>query len=123
MATIDEGILQSVINSNFKVMAEILSSAQAQAGAISANAMAISVQDMISHQRMTNAYREAFLAESLMTRAGPDIAEAVAAKKLSEADLARSMGELGNLVATLQQTIKGAQTTPPVTVAPPAAGA
>jgi hypothetical protein len=55
------------------------------------------------------------LAEAIMPRAGVDVTEAVGAKKVAEADLARSVSELGTAVAALQQIVKTAQTTNPQT--------
>jgi len=62
-----------------------------------------------------NLISQAFLAEAVLPRAGVDITEAVGAKKVAEADLARTVDELGTAIAALQQIMKGAQTTRPET--------
>lgn len=113
MAELDTGVVESVINANFKVIAEANASGIALAGQLSA-------QNAVAHQNSMNLLREFAVLEATGQRAGIDIAEATAAKKVSEADLARSVSELGSAIAAIQQLMKGAQTTPPVTVPQPA---
>jgi len=103
-----EDIVADVANSNFKVVANATASGVAQAGSLAA-------LNAASHQQGLNQISSAFLAEAIMPRAGVDITEAVGTKKVAEADLSRSVAELGTALAALQQIIKTAQTTLPIT--------
>jgi len=103
-----EDIVADVANSNFKVIANATASGIAQAGSLAA-------LNAASHQHALNLISSAFLAEAIMPRAGVDVTEAVGSKKVAESDLARTVDELGTAIAALQQIIKTAQTTPPVT--------
>lgn len=105
---LNETIIDDVANSNFKVIANATASGVAQAGSIAA-------LNAASHQHALNLIQSSFLAEAIMPRAGVDISEAVGTKKVAEADLARTVDELGSAIAALQQIIKTAQTTPPIT--------
>lgn len=105
---LDETIVADVANSNFKVIANATASGIAQAGSLAA-------LNAASHQHSMNLISQAFLAEAVLPRAGVDITEAVGAKKVAEADLARTVDELGTAIAALQQIMKGAQTTRPET--------
>ena len=105
---LDETIVDDVANSNFKVVANATASGVAQAGSLAA-------LNAASHQQGLNQITSAFLAEAIMQRAGVDVAEAVGVKKVAESDLSRSVSELGTAIAALQQIIKTAQTTPPIT--------
>ena len=108
MAELDPGVLAGVINANFKVISEMTTAGLAQAGSLSA-------QNAVAHQHGLNLVQQSVLTEALMQRAGIDVSEGTATKKVAEADLSRSVSELGAAIAALQQIIKGAQTTPPVT--------
>ena len=101
-------IVEDIANSNFKVVAGAAAVGLSQA-------LALAAQDAVSHQRAVNSIREVALGEMLGQRAGIDASEAVSTKKVAEADLARTIDELGSAIAALQQIIKGAQTTPPPT--------
>jgi len=105
---LDETIVADVANSNFKVIANATASGVAQAGSLAA-------LNAASHQHSMNLISQAFLAEAILPRAGVDISESVGVKKVAEADLARTVDELGTAIAALQQIIKTAQSTPPVT--------
>ncbi len=105
---LDETIVADVANSNFKVIANATASGIAQAGSLAAlNAAA--------NQHSLNLISQAFLAEAILPRAGVDVTEAVGSKKIAEADLARTVDELGTAISALQQIIKTAQSTPPTT--------
>lgn len=104
MAALDEGVVQSVINSNFKGHADLQTLVTGLA--------AVNAQ---SHNKFVDAIREFALGEMVMQRAGIDVEEAISVKKVAEADLSRAVSELGTAIAALQQIIKTAQTTIPVT--------
>ena len=105
---LDETIVADVANSDFKVIANAVASGVAQAGSLAA-------LNATSNQQAMNLITQAFLSEAILPRAGVDVTEAVGAKKVAEADLARTVDELGTAIAALQQIMKGAQTTPPQT--------
>ena len=104
MAELDPGVVSSVINANFKSIGD--------QPALIANAMSMSMQ---AHNNATNLIREGVLMEALGQRAGLDTTEATAARTIATADLGRSLSEIGAGIAAIQQMVKGAQTTPPVT--------
>lgn len=105
---LDDGVLNDIINSNFKVVAGAAVVGLSQS-------LSLAAQDALSHQRIINGIREAAFAETVLQRAGVDISEAISAKKIGETDLSRTLAELANTVAAIQQTMKGAQTTRPET--------
>lgn len=101
---LNESVVESVVNSNFKNIAEM--------GAITAG---VASQNLVSHTRTMDGLREAFIAESTLQRAGADPAEALSQTRIISADQGKVMAELGAAVAALQQIVKTAQSTPPVT--------
>ncbi len=103
---LSEGVIESVINNNFKVIAETMTMGLAQANSLAA-------LNAVSHQKMVDSIRELNFMEAGGQRAGLDIAEAAAGKKMTEADLSRSLAELTNVVVQAMQAMKGGQTTPP----------
>lgn len=86
MAEMDEGVISSVINANFKVIADV-----------PATAMGMAMQNAVSHQQQMNQLAVAALGSIVrqMTEVGAE--------------------EAGSLAAVLQQALKGAQTTLPET--------
>ena len=109
MATdLDPSVVAGVTNANFKVLSEATSFGVAQAQGLAA-------QNATSHQNRVNVIAEAFLAESVLARAGVDPSEAAGLKKVTESDLARTLADLAASVAQIQQMMKGAQSTRPET--------
>lgn len=94
---LDESILASVANANFKSMAEF------------------SVQNLLSHQQRLQILAEKALSKSLESMDTTDVPEGLGIAAAQRGDLAKVMSDLGGAVSGLQQMIKGAQTTPPVT--------
>jgi hypothetical protein len=97
MANLDEGVLQSVINANFKNVGDLPALVAAQLA-----------QNSASHQKAMDQVRELVLLEGLGQRAGHDIGEA--------AGVTGIQGLTNTLAAAIAQILtKQAQTTPPVT--------
>ena len=94
---IDAGIMDSVTNSNFKIMAES------------------ATQNMVSHQNRLNMLAESSLAQMLNKMNGLDPKEAVSITKVDEARLAEKIAMAGQAVASIQASLKGAQSTNPQT--------
>lgn len=105
---IDQGVLDSVVNSNFKILAETVAAALAQAQAIQATNAA-------SHQQRLQLLAESSLAQQLNRMNSLDPEEAASISKVEKSDVAKQITELGSQVAGLQQLMKGAQTTLPET--------
>jgi hypothetical protein len=114
-----EEIRDDVANTNFKV----IGGAPAAGSSIAQHLAQI---DAVDRQRMTGVVSNVALMEATLQRAGIDLSESVAGKKIAESDLARSMTEMSSvvsnlqaqmamIVAAIQQMTKVAQTTPPVT--------
>jgi len=101
---LDDSVVSAVTNANFKNIAEM--------GSITAG---VASQNLVSHNRAMDQLREAFLAESTLQRAGNDPAEAIANAKTISSDLAGQISQLATAVAGIQQMMKGANLTPPVT--------
>lgn len=105
---LDQGTLDAVNNSNFKTIAEASAVGLAQA-------MAIQAQNAAAHQNRVNVLAESALAAALKNQTELDPTEAAAIRKVDTADLAKVMAELNAALASIQQSIKSAQTTPPET--------
>jgi hypothetical protein len=102
---IDQGVLDSVAGSNFKTLAD--------GPAFFMNSL---IADSLTNQRNVNSIREASLSAALHKFASVDIGEAIAENKIATGnDLAQQLAAMGNMVAALQQSMKGAQTTIPTT--------
>jgi hypothetical protein len=101
---LDESVVQSVVNANFKAIGE--------QPALVANAMSMSMQ---AHNNATNLIREGVLSEALGQRAGHDVSESSAVRTIATADLGRTLAEISGAIAGIQQMMKGAGNTPPVT--------
>jgi hypothetical protein len=94
---IDVGMMDSVTNANFKVMAES------------------ATQNMISHQNRLNMLAESSLAQALNKMNGLDPNEAASVTKVNEVGLAMKLADAGQALASIQVSLKGAQTTNPQT--------
>jgi hypothetical protein len=94
---IDAGMMDSVTNANFKILAES------------------ATQNMVSHQNRLNMLAESSLAQMLNKLNGLDPTEAAAVTKVSESGLAEKVAELGAAISSIQMSLKGAQTTLPET--------
>jgi hypothetical protein len=116
---VNEAMMSDVVNSDFKVAAN-------SSTKMMDHAVGMTIQNSTNHQQAMQQVLSAFMAEATLGRAGFDVGEAAALKKVTEADLSRSMaelgavmsnlqGQMGTLVALIQQLMKGAQTTPPPT--------
>lgn len=97
MANLDPGVVESVINSNFKVLAE----------QVATNAAA--------HQNRLNLIAESSIGQIINRMNAIDPTEAVSVANVGRSDLSQAIAALGAAVAGIQQIVKGAQTTPPVT--------
>jgi len=94
---IDAGMMDSVTNANFKILAEA------------------ATQNMVSHQNRLNMLAESSLAQMLNKLNGLDPTEAAAVTKVSESGLAEQLASMGAAIASIQMSLKGAQSTLPET--------
>ena len=94
---LDQGVLDAVTNSNFKILAEQVSTNTA------------------AHQNRLNILAEKALAKSLESMDTMQVGEGLGIAAAQRGDLAKVVSELGTVVGALQQIMKGAQTTPPPT--------
>lgn len=90
-------IVEAVANSNFKMMAEA------------------SILDATAHRNRLNILAEKSLSKSLEAMDTLSVSEGLGIAAAQRGDLAKIQVELGSVTAALQQMMKGAQTTPPVT--------
>ncbi len=97
MATLDPGVVESVINSNFKTLAE----------QVAVNAA--------SHQNRLQLIAESSIGQIVNTMNSLDPVEAASVGSVVRSDLAPAIAALGAAVASIQQYTKTAQTTPPAT--------
>lgn len=96
MANLDPGVLESVINANFKNLGDLPGLVAAQMA-----------QNSASHQKAMDQVRELVLLEGLSQRAGHDVGEA--------AGITGIQGLTNALAAAIAQILtKAGQTTPPV---------
>jgi hypothetical protein len=94
---IDVGMMDSVTNSNFKILAES------------------ATQNMVAHQNRLNMLAESSLAQMLNKMNGLDAVEAAAVKTVDQSGLAKQMAEMGMAISAIQSQLKGAQSTNPQT--------
>lgn len=94
---LDPGIIDSVTNANFKAMGEM------------------QVTNALAHQNRLNGIFESSVGQILNKMNTLDPTEAASVATVTEAGLAKAISDLGGAVAGIQQMLKGAQTTPPVT--------
>jgi len=100
-----DSVVDSVANTNFKTVGESVAFYSSMA-----------MGDAVAHQRRINAISEAALAKAVQNLTEVDVSEAIATKQMTTGHAAaESVGQLGAIVAALQQLVKTAQTTPPVT--------
>ena len=94
---LDPGVVDAVVNSNFKTLAE----------QVAVNAAA--------HQNRLNLIAESSLGQIVNRMNSLDPTEAAAVSTVVRSDLAKAIADLSGAVAGIQQMMKGAQTTIPVT--------
>jgi hypothetical protein len=94
---LDESIIQSVANANFKTMAEL------------------PIQNAISHQQAMQMIREKSVAKSLEQMDTVQVPEGLGLAAAQRGDLPKVITEIIGALASAQQGTKTAQTTPPVT--------
>lgn len=92
---LDAGILDSVTNANFKAMAEM------------------QVTNALQHQNRLNMIAESSVGQILNKMNGLDPAEAASIGGVVRSDLGKEIAALGASIASIQQSMKGAQSTPP----------
>jgi hypothetical protein len=105
---LDKGVVDAVANANLKNLGE--------AGAYYAM---LAMGDGVAHQRRVHVQTEPIMTMSVKSLLELDPLEAVrVVKGMSGNDLAQTLAQLGSAIAQIQQFVKGAQTTPPVTAKP-----
>lgn len=111
MAEPDPGILQSVANGNMKTVAD----ASAHSMATIMESQAVMFQNLVASSNRLNGMLDAAVGEQVRRMSSLDPAEAMSIAQTARADLADQLASLTAAVAAMQQQVKGAQTTPPVT--------
>ena len=94
---LDQGVLDGVTNANFKTLAEM------------------QTVNILSHQNRLQMIAESSVGQILNKMNGLDPAEAASIGGVVRSDLGSEIAALGAAIASIQQQMKGAQTTPPVT--------
>lgn len=97
MANLDPGVVEAVINSNFKTLAEQVASNTA------------------NHQHRLQLIAESSVGQIINRMNAVDPIESLAVGQVTRSDLSGEIAALAAAVAGMQQLIKGAQSTPPVT--------
>ena len=98
----------AVANSNYKVVAE----GPTTGASLAQHLAAI---DAVDRQRTLGVITNAAMMEALGQRSGIDVSEASGTARIAASSTADLMAQLGGVVAALQQIVKTAQSTPPVT--------
>jgi hypothetical protein len=102
MASLDQSTLEAVNNTNYKVLGEAPAYLMGQA-----------FSDSVDHRRRVNALAEAYLGQALKAMVEVDPSEAISqVKQLTGNDLAAQVSQLAAAVASIQQYVKAAQSTP-----------
>lgn len=112
---LDQGITDSVTLANTKVYGDTMATLQSLAiqNAIAANQVANS--NMVSHQAAVNQLSLAVLAKAINKISDPQVEAAVAVEKEASAGLPEAVSSLLGALASGQQQVKTAQSTPPET--------
>lgn len=98
-------IVESVGINNIKTLGESVAFYTAQ-----------QMGNTVSHQKRVDVLAETLLSVACKGLLEVDPAEAVSTlKMLTGDDIGQKLASLGSVIASIQQTMKGAQTTPPVT--------
>jgi hypothetical protein len=97
MANLDVGVVEAVINSNFKTLGE-------QVGSNTGN-----------HQHRLQLIAESSTGQIINRLNSLDPVEAMSVATVARGDLSKELAALTGAISGMQQMIKGAQTTPPVT--------
>lgn len=105
---LDQGVLDGVVNANFKTVAEAATVGLSQA-------LAVQAQNLASHQQRLNLLAESSLAQMLNRMNALDPEEAASISKVEKSDVSKLLAELGGSIAAIQQQLKGAQTSLPET--------
>ena len=92
---LDENIIGAVANANFKTAAEM------------------ATQNMIAHQNRIQVLAEKALAKSLESMDTLNVTEGLGIAAAQRGDLSKTIADLAAAVSSIQQMLKGAQTTPP----------
>lgn len=95
MATLDEAVLQSVANTNFKTITDL------------------GVTEALGHQSRLNKIAEAGVARAIESIHGTSVEEGLGLAAAQRGDLSKVVAELGNITAALGQMMKGLALTPP----------
>lgn len=129
MAEIDPAVTQSVAEDNLKNIAgnpanshALLMSAAAAAQATIFSAAAIGFQDLVAAAARRNQVADAAMAQAIKGFNEMDPQQALALSKGLSADLPDMLAKALAALNSGQQGVKTAETTPPVTVPPPAGG-
>ena len=94
---LDQGVIESVINSNFKTLAEQVASNTA------------------AHQQRLQLIAESSVGQIVNRMNAVDPTEAMAIGGIGNAGLAGQVAAMGASIAAIQQLLKGANLTPPTT--------
>ena len=94
---LDQGVVDGVTNANFKTLAEM------------------QTVNILAHQNRLQMIAESSVGQILNKMNGLDPTEAAAVTKVAESGLGAEIAKLGAAVASIQQSMKGAQTTLPET--------
>jgi len=94
---LDQGVVDGVTNANFKSVAEL------------------QTVNMLSHQNRLQMIAESSVGQILNKMNGLDPAEAASIGGVVRSDLSKDVAALGAAVSSIQQMMKGAQTTLPET--------
>jgi hypothetical protein len=97
MAQLDPGVVESVINSNFKTLAEQVASNTA------------------NHQHRLQLIAESSVGQIVNRLNSVDPIEALSVSGVSRSDLGKELAQMGAAIASIQQLLKGAALTPPPT--------
>lgn len=113
MAEADPGIVGAVTDANYKTIAE--SAAASMAHIYTSMAQLASEGAAAASRRINMA--DAAMGAYLKNMNEMDPSEAISNVKALQSDLPSELAKLGSAIAQIQQTMKGAQTTPPPTTA------
>lgn len=115
---LDQGITDSVTLANTKIFGDTMASLQALAIQNAIHTNNIANQGLVKHQHAIDQLTLAVIAKAVNKISDAQVENAVAVEKEASAGLPEAVSSLLGALASGQQTVKAAQSTPPETGLP-----
>lgn len=112
---LSQDVIDSVVDANLKNLGDAPAIAMGSLFQTSTQNLDLAAKNAIANQQRMNEIGAAATTLSINKLINMDPGEASAINTVNSGEIAKALSQLGASVAGLQQMMKGAQTTPPVT--------